>query len=197
MKWLQTWLALTVGVLASSGCSHADCQSDADCSAGQYCVYPVADGCAAKGVCQAPPSGAVCRSLQDYCACDGSLVSVGCGSSGASVPVEGPAFGACGHGDRDAGGPCTSSADCGQSQNCYYPIADGCSASGVCLAEDGGPLGYLCESTPVYCACDGGFTETVCGGHDGYVRAPADHPGDCAMPPASSSVPPDDAGAQP
>ncbi|HTA90268.1 MAG TPA: hypothetical protein VK745_11850 [Polyangiaceae bacterium] len=202
MNRLQRWLALTIGFGAwSSGCSHADCQSDSDCGSDQRCVYPVADGCAAKGVCQSPPSGTNCDALAEYCGCDGSHVSVGCGWSGGSVPVEGSNTGACGHGNQEAGAACMSSADCGRSQNCYYPIADGCSATGVCLEDDGGPLAYGCENTPVYCDCDGGRTETVCGGHDGYVAAPVsravDQQSECSMPSTSILVPTGDAGPQP
>jgi hypothetical protein len=172
-----------------SGCSHSDCQTTSDCGSGQSCVYPVTDGCSAKGVCEDTPSGTNCQAFVEYCGCDGSLVSVGCGFSGGSVPVEGTYTGSCGHGTKDAGGPCVVGADCGQNQDCYYPIADGCSAVGVCLENLPGPSGTACEDKPVYCGCDGGRTQTVCGGHDGYVAAPVSRAVDTVAACSSSGEP--------
>ncbi len=81
----------------------SDCQTDSDCDSGQSCIYPIADGCKAKGKCEAP-SGTPCRSIAEYCGCDGSIVYVGgCSFSGAPAPVQSGFAGDCGHGDQDAG----------------------------------------------------------------------------------------------
>ncbi len=164
-------LALTFCVLPV-GCSRAQCQTDSDCSSGQSCVYPLSDGCLAKGECEGLSSTTNCTLIAQYCGCDGSIVSVQCGLSGGPAPVEGPYATSCGHGTKDAGGPCNTNSDCGQGQGCYYPIADGCSAKGQCLENPSGAEGSGCELSTVYCACDGRSTERVCDGHDGYVGAP-------------------------
>jgi hypothetical protein len=53
------------------------CTSSADCSNGQICGFPQADGCAAKGSCF-PAPGVVCLAYSAGCACDGSEISVAC-----------------------------------------------------------------------------------------------------------------------
>jgi hypothetical protein len=153
------------------GCGHSECQHDSDCGSGQSCVYPTSDGCAAKGMCEDAPSGTNCNLVQQFCACDGSMVSVGCGMSGASVPVQSTHAGSCPHGMKDAGGPCRQSADCGLNQGCYFPIADGCSAVGVCLEDNPGHENE-CDTLTTYCACNGGGSRSVCGGHSGYISDP-------------------------
>jgi hypothetical protein len=168
------------------GCSHSECETDSDCGSGQSCVYPTSDGCSAKGKCEDAPSGSNCSLVQQFCACDGSVVSVGCGMSGASVPVQSAHAGSCPHGMKDAGGPCTRSADCGLNQECYYRIADGCSAVGVCL-EDVPGQENVCDTFPTkYCACNGGGLRFACGGHDGYIADPVsgtlDSTGSCSGP---------------
>ena len=90
--------------------------------------------------------------------------------------------------------------DCGQSQACYYPVADGCSAVGVCLEDLPGFAASGCEDKPIYCACDGGCTQTVCSGHDGYLGAPVSRAVDvlaeCSNDAGSSLVSLPDGGAQ-
>jgi len=185
------WIAphLAIGAFLG-GCSHSECQTDGDCGSAQLCVYPITDGCSAKGICQDQPSGSHCNVFVQYCGCDGRAVLVACGFTGGSVPVEGPYTGSCGHGTKDAGGSCMSSGDCGTNQACYYPVADGCSATGVCLEGVPGYSAASCESAPLYCGCNGVSVESVCGGHNGYVAAPVSRQVDmaaaCSMP-----IPPD------
>jgi len=73
------------------------CVTAVECSVGEHCVYAVAGGCVAKGVCHDPPAyyGDVCIS---YCGCNGKRVD-GCGEDGdgpgsendnALAPVIGP-----------------------------------------------------------------------------------------------------------
>jgi hypothetical protein len=58
--------------------------------------------------------------------------------------------------DVEAGGACEASADCPPGLVCWYPVAEGCAATGVCTvlaaSKCGGP----------YCTCRGDTT-AVCG----------------------------------
>ncbi len=175
------------------GCSHSDCQTDADCSSDQRCTFPIDAGCSAKGQCQDKPSGAICDAIESYCGCDGSMVSAVCGYPGASGPVAGPYTGSCGHGNVDAGTACALSADCGAGQECYFPINGGCAASGVCLAPLAGVAANACESAPSYCACNGVSVVQVCGGRQGYTAVPVSRAVDLASQCFTSS--PNDGGA--
>lgn len=170
--WGHLFLLAFCASVPLSACSNTDCKTDADCGSDQLCVYPVKEGCAAKGVCEDTPN-IRCASLVLYCGCDGSAVSVPCGFSGGSAPVSGRYASSCLHGGAQAGDACTTSADCAESFGCFFPIADQCSATGVCLAGSPNDPQYSCEVEPQYCECDGRSTETVCGGHDGFLPAPA------------------------
>jgi hypothetical protein len=166
-------LALALAILAA-GCSH-ECTTDTDCRSEQMCVFSLAEGCAAKGQCQTQAANASCDSNVNYCGCDGTVVVVGCGYSGGDRPIEGAYTGSCGHGGKDAGGPCTSSADCGQSQGCYFPVADRCAALGTCIEDTPGAPNLGCDSTMAYCSCDGGIVRS-CGGHVGLANEPISSP---------------------
>ena len=85
------------------------CTTGADCSLGEHCVFAVAGGCAAKGVCHDPPPyyGDICFS---YCGCDGDEVN-GCGDDNdgpgsSSENARGPVSGKwpCADAGPDAGG---------------------------------------------------------------------------------------------
>jgi len=120
---------LLIGAFALAdvtACTHPNsgCRTDSDCGSGQSCVYPVSAGCAAKGQCEEVTSPH-CNFSTEYCGCDGSIVIVPCEFSGGPAPVESVYVDSCAHGTKDAGGPCSVSADCGLGQDCYYPIADG------------------------------------------------------------------------
>lgn len=180
---------LLIGGLASAqvtACGHqnSECRTDADCGLGQSCVYPVSAGCAAKGQCEEVRTPH-CNLSTEYCGCDGSIVFVSCGFSGGSAPVESVYLDSCAHGTKDARGPCSVSADCGLGQGCYYPIADGCSATGTCLENIPGIDPNRCETSTTYCECHSGRQQLVCGGHDGYVAAPVsgikDSTGACSV----------------
>jgi len=174
--------SIFVAQVSACGLANSECRTDAECGSGQRCVYPIKDGCSAKGQCE-DLSTPRCNLITTYCGCDGSTVSVSCGYSGGSAPVAGPDNGSCPHGTKDAGGPCTTSADCGLNQGCYYPIANGCSATGVCLEDVPGIASNVCLTGTVYCGCNG-QTQLVCAGHDGYVEAPVsgtrDSSGSCS-----------------
>jgi hypothetical protein len=190
---------VVVGLLV--GCK-SDCQTDADCGAGQSCVYPTSDGCSAKGKCEDSSPSPNCNLEVQYCGCDGSTVSVSCGLSGGSEPVAGLYGNGCGHGTKAVGSSCVNTADCGLYQGCYYPIAAGCSAAGVCL-ENMTDAASGCESAPLYCTCDGGRAVSECDGHYGYVEAPVSRSvsqeAACSMPDIDGGpilVPASDGGAQ-
>ena len=53
--------------------------------------------------------------------------------------------------DASGGGPCTTAADCPSGLLCLYPVAEGCSAHGVCEVIDGSCGGP-------YCTCRGDTT---------------------------------------
>jgi hypothetical protein len=66
------------------------------------------------------------------------------------------------------GAPCVASCDCTTGALCGFPIADGCDAHGVCVAED-----VTCNSDgPVVCACDGTPVGLACIYGAGYAPAP-------------------------
>lgn len=70
----------------------ASCTTDSECG-GNFatCIFPLADGCNAKGHCF-HPTGAVCTSFIELCGCNGTPVKYGCmwgddeHASGPAVP---------------------------------------------------------------------------------------------------------------
>jgi hypothetical protein len=89
-------------------------------------------------------------------------VLAGCNSAPPSTPSGGVEAGA------PLGAPCLGSSDCTTRALCGFPIADGCGAQGVCVAED-----LTCNSDgPVVCGCDGMPVGLACIYGAGYAPAP-------------------------
>ncbi len=77
----------------------------------------------------------------------------------------------------DAGGPCTTSAQCAPGEGCGFPQAGGCSATGQCF-----PLGPMCNAYSPGCACSGQTINTICNGlPTGYVPEPLAYSAKCGM----------------
>src|SRR5581483_6893959 len=126
----------------------------------------------------ARPSGATCASIIVLCGCDGSMV----GSGACQYPdgyAGGPTTGAtvCGGdlgnpGASDGGMACTKDQDCPSSAwLCGYKIADGCAATGRCVARPPGPT---CTTIVELCGCNGQPVESgACRFPDGYASGPS------------------------
>jgi hypothetical protein len=85
------------------------------------------------------------------------------------------------------GSPCATDADCRGpvASRCGFPIADACSATGVCLVYS--QVG--CNVASPGCACDGSEVNIVCNGlPNGYAPAPLLHQGACTDSGAGSVV---------
>jgi hypothetical protein len=66
------------------------------------------------------------------------------------------------------GGACITTSDCAGGLLCGYPIAQGCSAQGVCVPED-----IRCTNDgPVVCGCDGSPVGLACIWGPDYAAAP-------------------------
>jgi hypothetical protein len=98
---------------------------------------------------------------------------VGAVASGAAVVW------AC-HSGSDVGQSCAADGDCQSLESCSYPIADGCSAKGVCEPRF---IGGDC-STYALCACGGGAPLSPCGFQEGYAPGPTTG-ANCTPPPPS------------
>jgi hypothetical protein len=173
-----TLLALLVhaGCKLSTG-DAPSCVRDQDCgSPNQHCVYKIADGCAATGHCAARPSGPTCASIVLLCGCDGTMV----GSGSCQYPdgyAGGPTTGASlctdggNPGGSDGGQPCIKDQDCpSNAWLCGYPIADGCAATGRCVARPPGPT---CGTIVELCGCNGQPVGSgACRFPDGYASGP-------------------------
>jgi hypothetical protein len=102
----------------------------------------------------------------------------GSGLGDASAPADSGAGDASASPDAtpQGGGSCSSTSDCPSDQFlCVYPIAQHCSATGVCMAIPE----PACQSAAVGCACDGGAAVIPCyfegpnaDGVGGYATAP-------------------------
>lgn len=115
----------------AGGAGAGTCVKDADCGAGNECLYKMADGCTAKGSCHKGPTGPVCASLSPYCGCSGQVVDVPCYdlSGYAPAPVS----------SQESSASCASTADaacvgkvCGSSCG-TGEVPSVCDASGKCI----------------------------------------------------------------
>jgi hypothetical protein len=82
---------------------------------------------------------------------------------------------------HDAGGGCTSTAECTGGTECVFPVDLACSAQGVCLLPSNEPCGA--ESPMKGCGCDGSEVDWVTGCvglPTGYAPAPIVHLGACS-----------------
>ena len=69
----------------------------------------------------------------------------------------------------DAGGTCRSTADCEDDEVCGYALADGCNATGKCIAaNESCPRGPFLEAV---CACDGTSADLWDCFAPGYAKA--------------------------
>lgn len=70
------------GITGQDGGSTVDagaaCSASGDCAAGHTCVFKIADGCSAKGVCVTPTKGPTCALVQLACSCANQSVNVAC-----------------------------------------------------------------------------------------------------------------------
>jgi hypothetical protein len=80
------------------------CSDTSECGVEHVCVFLIADGCAAKGVCEPQPAPAGCGHYGLYCGCDGRTVAADCGQPDgyAPAPVAMPKSGACAAADASA-----------------------------------------------------------------------------------------------
>ncbi len=153
------------------------CKSDADCPSVAHCGYRIGDGCSAEAQCvyetQMP-----CTPLGVSCACDGTDFDVDCAvfpQGYAQKPIA--HAGSCADAGGDAGLPCIRDADCASGFLCGYAAASGCTATGTCVAQEGG----FCNAIVPGCACDGTSFNTICGGlPSGYVSKPMAYEGACS-----------------
>jgi hypothetical protein len=63
---------------ATSGQDGGSCVSNSDCPKGRLCGYLQSAGCSATGQCIPSPIGPMCGAIAPGCACDGSMVLLGC-----------------------------------------------------------------------------------------------------------------------
>jgi hypothetical protein len=118
------------GTGGAGGAGGGACVKDADCGAGNECLYKIADACTAKGSCFKKPGGALCASISSYCGCLGQEVGVPCyePTGYSPTPVTGPkSTAACpaGPDPRCAGKTCGAQCDNGE-----FPAA--CDFDGNC-----------------------------------------------------------------
>jgi hypothetical protein len=66
------------------------------------------------------------------------------------------------------GAECVTTPDCAAGLLCGYPIAQGCSAQGVCVTEDRG----CTNNGPVVCGCNGDPVGLACIWGPGYAAGP-------------------------
>jgi hypothetical protein len=124
--------------------------------------------------------------IVELCGCDGTIVQ-----SGACQFPDGTASGAttgaslCSDGGHpgsasDAGMPCTRDQDCPSAAwLCGYKIADGCSATGRCVARPPAPT---CTTIIELCGCDGQPVGSgACRFPDGYASGPTTGASQCAV----------------
>jgi hypothetical protein len=78
----------------------------------------------------------------------------------------------CGCGRPGEGAACGSPNDCASGLSCEYPIAEGCSARGVCLDIQPAPGTATCDSVVVVCGCQHQPVFIHCGEPSGYASSP-------------------------
>jgi hypothetical protein len=127
----STGAAGSSSTAGAGGADGAYCVKDADCGAGNNCLYKIADGCAAKGSCFKMPGGALCASISSYCGCLGQMVGVPCyePTGYSPAPVTGQESSAtcpAGPDPRCAGKSCGAQCDNGE-----FPAA--CDLNGDCM----------------------------------------------------------------
>jgi hypothetical protein len=160
------------------------CTTSSDCTANEICGFPETPACSATGRCF-PPPGAVCAAYGPGCGCDGTEVNLICNGLPSGYVTK-PLLhtGACTDASAtsdagkgvDSGAPCSTTADCPPSDVCAFPMADGCSAHGECVAL---PT-VVCDAYAAGCACDGTEINITCTGlPNGDVTKPLKHTGSC------------------
>ena len=79
----------------------------------------------------------------------------------------------------EAGGPCTTNADCDLALLCGFPTSAGCSAAGVCISVFGG--GCACDAGgALVCNCAGDLVTPSCCYPQGYQPFPLAPSDSCA-----------------
>jgi hypothetical protein len=106
---------------------------------------------------------------------DASRATVHCVSSTSSGAKTCQTTAAPGPAPPDAGGPCTSNADCG-GNTCGFPASAACGAKGTCFPAEL----IVCQAYAAGCACDGSEINVTCNGlPNGYETKPLRHTGSC------------------
>jgi hypothetical protein len=155
------------------------CAIDTDCPKGDLCGFLETQGCAAKGTCF-PPPGPTILPYAAGCACDGTEVNIAVSTGLPSGYAPKPLLhaGAC----ADAGGSCTTDADCGSGGICGFPIA-ACAAAGTCFKTPN-PVPPCVPLFTTDCTCDGATVslgvQGCLGLPSGYAQVPLVHEGACA-----------------
>jgi hypothetical protein len=143
-----------------------------------YGVVPQKDanGCQGCPVCAPPPDAGACQcgAPPPIAACPGAgSRSLTCerASSGSCSWV----VGSCPN-TRDAGGSCTSDAQCPGTDVCGFLETASCGIEGTCFAAPQ----VVCAAFSPGCACDGTVVNVICNGlPSGYARKPLKHTGAC------------------
>lgn len=160
----------------TDACASAVTLPCAPCPYGSTGTAYDANGCPTCPLCNPPPdSGAcTCGAPPPIPACSGG------GSPG--LTCEPTTSGACSWvvgscpTTQDAGGVCTSDADCAGSDVCGFPETGGCGVEGVCFPAPQ----VTCNAFSPGCACDGSEVNVICNGlPSGYAGKPLKHSGPC------------------
>jgi hypothetical protein len=91
--------------------------------------------------------------------------------------------GQCADAAIQTGNPCNGPSDCDPAALCAFPIADGCNAKGVCVADS-----PPCTAPPaIACACDGTPIGLSCIYGPGRAAAPLKSMSPCGSPDGGAS----------
>jgi sulfatase modifying factor 1 len=156
---------------AHGGSAGAACRQDPDCATPLRCYVAADAGSSAKGECLMPSAQCV---PPMYCPCPGTMIWACDAPPGyQNAPID--------HADLPR---CARDSDCASPTRCYFALAEGCSATGVCLAPAASVVGS-CKS-PSYCSCDGKDVSD-CTSPWPYQPVPVAHGGPCNDAPAPCS----------
>ncbi len=158
-----------------TGTSGAECGTGNSCSGGATCFFPIG-ACTSKGQCIVwpAPGASECRAIEEFCGCDGTLVTSGCDAP--SGFATGPTTGTqsiCPTPTADGGStpvPCGAENSCPGGGTCFFPIGE-CSATGQCIVWPAPGTGE-CKAIEELCGCDGSQVQSGCIAPSGYATGP-------------------------
>jgi hypothetical protein len=141
-------------VCTPAGCPPEALPTGLQCTAPAQCSILINPGCRTDGY--------VCSCVNDRWTCNDCSMGTGVCFLANDASADARSDGAV-----EGGEPCTEGT-CGTDLVCEYPMADGCSARGVCVPmKSCGGAGRQ----PTYCGCDGGSVLGTCDLR-GYVTGP-------------------------